>query len=187
MTKIAILSSHNGSGFDAIYNAVASKKLHLEIALVISNNTDAAVLEKAKSRGISNYLINAKQVTHPDAKIFKLLQKYDVEYIFLSGYMKKIPLQIIQNFKVINSHPSLLPKYGGAGMYGRYVHEAVIANNESRSGATLHFVEEVYDSGKIILQKDIKLAEDETVDSLESKIKILEADVIVAGLQLCLN
>ena len=187
MKRIAILASHNGSGFDAIYNAVASKKLNLEIALIISNNTNATVLQKANARGISNYLINAKQVTHPDEEIFRLLQKYNVEYIFLSGYMKKIPLQILQNFKVINSHPSLLPNYGGAGMYGRYVHEAVIENQESKSGATLHFVEEVYDSGEIILQKDIELAEDETVDSLESRIKTLESEVIVEGLQLCLN
>ncbi len=187
MTKIAILASYNGSGFDAIYNAVANKKLNLEIAVVISNNTDAGALKKAQQRGISNYLVNAKQVVDPDEEIFRLLQVYHVKYIFLSGYMKKIPLQIIQNFKVINSHPSLLPKYGGIGMYGRYVHEAVIANKEGQSGATLHFVEEIYDSGKIILQKDIQLAKNETVDSLESRIKILESEVIVAGLQVCLN
>jgi len=187
MKKIAILASHNGSGFDAIYAAIAKKELDIEIVVVISNNTNAGALDKAKQRGISNYLVNAKQTTNPDEEIFRLLQKYKVEYLFLSGYMKKIPLQILQNFKVINSHPSLLPKFGGGGMYGRFVHEAVIANKERWSGATLHYVEEIYDSGEIILQKSIKLVKGETVDSLENRIKALESEVIVAGLQVCLN
>lgn len=187
MDKIAILSSHNGSGFDAIFHAVAANKLQLEIALVISNNTNAAVLQKAKQRGIKSYLINAKLFKDPDTEILQLLQKHRVKYVFLSGYMKKIPRKIIQNFQIINSHPSLLPKYGGEGMYGRYVHEAVITNQEKQSGATLHFVEEVYDSGEIILQKAIELREDESVETLESRIKELEAEVIVEGLQRCLS
>ena len=187
MKNLAILASHNGSGFDAIYKAVELKKLHCNISLVISNNTNAKVLQKAKDASLQNYLVNAKLYANPDEKIYELLVQNNVEYIFLSGYMKKLPAKITQNFKVINSHPSLLPKYGGEGMYGRFVHEAIIKNKEKGSGVTIHYVNEVYDSGEIILQKEMQLSENETVDSLEKSIKQLEASAIVEGIQKCLN
>ncbi len=187
MKNLAILASHNGSGFDAIYKAIQEKKLSCNIALVISNNTHAKVLQKAKDAALKNHLVNTKHYENPDEKIYELLKQNDIEYIFLSGYMKKLSVKITQNFQVINSHPSLLPQYGGVGMYGRYVHEAVIANKEHKSGVTLHYVDEVYDSGEIILQKELQLSRDETVDSLEKKIKQLEASTIVEGLQRCLN
>jgi phosphoribosylglycinamide formyltransferase-1 len=101
--------------------------------------------------------------------------------------MKKVPLKVTNNFKIINSHPALLPNYGGAGMYGRYVHEAVIKNQEKMSGVTIHEVNENYDEGEIILQKSLTLCENETVESLEKKIKALEKSTIVEGLQKCLN
>ena len=93
--------------------------------------------------------------------------------------MKKISSSLSKNFKILNSHPALLPKYGGAGMYGRFVHEAVIHNKERESGVTIHEVNENYDEGKIILQESIDLDENETVDSLESKVKNLEQKAIV--------
>ena len=97
--------------------------------------------------------------------------------------MKKVGANITQNFKVINSHPALLPNYGGAGMYGRFVHEAVIKNGEKMSGVTLHEVDENYDEGKIILQKKLSLVKDETANSLEAKIKELEKIAIVEAFQ----
>ena len=187
MDKIAIFASHNGSGFEAILEAIACKKLHLKIAFVVSNNTDAPVLQKAKYANIPAYLVNSKHYNDPDKKIYQLLKKHSCKYIFLSGYMKKIPANITKNFHVINSHPSLLPNYGGNGMYGRYVHEAVIANMESKSGVTIHYVNEFYDDGKIILQKELTLSKNENVDSLEQKIKKLEKVAIVEGLIKCLN
>ena len=187
MKKIAILASHNGSGFDAIYTAIQAEKLQLEIVLVISNNTDAKILQKAQSAGLRNFLVNSKHFDNPDEKIYELLLKHKAEYIFLSGYMKKIPSKIIQTFKVINSHPSLLPKYGGEGMYGRFVHEAVIANKEDKSGLTIHYVDEVYDSGEIILQKELVIKPQESVDSLERKIKAMESIAIVEALTKCLK
>ena len=101
--------------------------------------------------------------------------------------MKKLPVKITQEFKVFNSHPALLPNYGGEGMYGRFVHEAIIQNKEPKSGVTFHEVNEIYDNGKIILQKEISLHHDESVESLEEKIKALEALTIVEGFGLCLN
>ncbi len=179
MTKIAILASHNGSGFDALYDAFKNNILDIEIVLVISNNTNAKVLEKAKDKNIDSFVVNNKLYNDVDKEIFNLLKKYECEYIFLSGYMKKISLSLTNNFKILNSHPALLPKYGGEGMYGRFVHEAVIKNKEKISGSTIHMVNENYDEGEIILQKSLTLQENETVDSLETKIKELEKKAIV--------
>jgi phosphoribosylglycinamide formyltransferase-1 len=187
MKNLAVFASHNGSGLDAIYEAIEDKRLHCNIALVISNNTNAVALQKAKDYGIPHYLVNAANSDNPDEKIMTLLKQHNCEYIFLSGYMKKVPLKVTNNFKIINSHPALLPNYGGAGMYGRYVHEAVIKNKEKRSGVTIHEVNENYDEGKIILQKSLTLYEHETVESLETRIKALEKIAIVEGLQKCLN
>jgi phosphoribosylglycinamide formyltransferase-1 len=187
MKNIAILASHNGSGFDALYNAQLTKTLDININLVISNNTNAVALENAAKRSIDNFLINAKTQQDPDEAMYDLLKKYKCEFIFLSGYMKKIPSNITQEFKVVNSHPALLPKYGGSGMYGRLVHEAVIQNKEICSGVTIHEVNEEYDEGKIILQKELLLLPDETVESLEEKIKELETIAIVEGFAECLK
>jgi phosphoribosylglycinamide formyltransferase-1 len=187
MEKIAILASYNGSGFEAIYHAVAAKKLSLQIALVISNNSNATVLEKAKRFGIETHLVNKARFENPDEKIYELLMEHGCKYVFLSGYMKKLSPLLTQNFSIINSHPALLPKFGGEGMYGRHVHEAVIAAKESISGVTIHEVNENYDEGKIILQKELRLDENETVQTLEERIKALEKESIVEALALCLN
>jgi len=187
MKNIAVFASHNGSGLDAIVKAVREKILPLNITLVVSNNTEAKVLQKAKDYGLTCKLINAKTHNNPDDALYQLLKEHDCEYIFLSGYMKKIPSILTCNFKIINSHPSLLPKYGGAGMYGRFVHEAVIKNNERKSGVTIHEVNEHYDDGKIILQKSLQISPEDNVNTLEKKIKSLEKKAIVEGLALCLK
>jgi phosphoribosylglycinamide formyltransferase-1 len=187
MQKIAILASHNGSGFEAIYNAIQAKELELEIPLVISNNSNANALHKANKFNINAITVNKSTDENPDEKIYKLLKENSCKYVFLSGYMKKLSPLITDNFIVINSHPSLLPKFGGSGMYGRFVHEAVIAAKESQSGVTIHEVNENYDEGKIILQNKLQILSNETVDSLESKIKTLEKKSIIEALKLCLK
>ncbi|MEA2049617.1 MAG: phosphoribosylglycinamide formyltransferase [Campylobacterota bacterium] len=187
MTKIAIFSSHNGSGFEALYEASIKKELDIEIGVIISNNSAANVLKKAKNLDIPNYIVNDKVCDNVENRLVELLKEYRCEYIFLSGYMKKISPLITNNYKVINSHPALLPAYGGAGMYGKYVHEAVVANKEKNSGVTIHEVNENYDEGAIILQNSLTLDENETPESLETKIKALEKITIVQGFQKCLN
>ncbi len=189
MKNIAIFASHNGSGFDAILEAIKAKELNLNIALVVSNNTDAPVLTKAKANAIAHYLVNAKTGSNTTTTLHELLLQHNCKYIFLSGYMKKLDAQITQNFSVLNSHPSLLPSYGGNGMYGHRVHEAVIRNKEPMSGVSIHEVNEEYDSGKIILQKSLSLQKDETATSLETKIKALEKVAIVEALReyLCIS
>jgi len=187
MTKIAILASHNGSGFEALYEASKNNLVDLEIVLIISNNQDANILAKAKAFGLESYVVNNKLYDNSDDRIHELLKLYQCDFVFLSGYMKKISSTLTKNFHIINSHPSLLPAYGGNGMYGRFVHEAVIKNKEKISGVTIHEVNENYDEGKIILQKKLILAQDETVENLETKIKQLEQKVIIEAFQKLLN
>ncbi|RXK12762.1 phosphoribosylglycinamide formyltransferase [Halarcobacter mediterraneus] len=183
MKRIGILSSHNGSGFDAIQKACEEKILDAQVVLIISNNTNANVLKKAEVKNIPNFVVNNNKFPNEnlDEKITQLMEKFKVDYIFLSGYMKKIEENLVKKFenKIINSHPALLPKFGGKGMYGINVHKAVIEAGEKKSGCTVHFVNENYDEGKFILQKELILKENETVDSLEEKIKLLERETIV--------
>ncbi|MDF1877798.1 phosphoribosylglycinamide formyltransferase [Sulfurimonas sp. SAG-AH-194-L11] len=187
MKNIAIFSSHNGSGFDTILAAIKEKKLPINISLVISNNTNSPVLQKATQNKINNYIVNQNNCDDVNIKLTELLKQNRCEYIFLAGYMKKLGPIITDNFKVLNTHPALLPKHGGSGMYGKYVHQAVIEAKESISGVTIHEVNAEYDSGEIILQKELKLAENETVESLQAKIKELEKVAIVEGLVKYLN
>ena len=182
--KIGILASYNGSGFETIQKAIIEKKLNAKVVVVITNNTNAGVLEKAESYNIPYFIINDKRYPGQDIddKIARLLLEFDCDYIFLSGYMKKIGSKLLSVFpnKIINTHPALLPSiYGGVGMYGRFVHEAIIKNAEKKSGVTIHYINEVYDEGEIILTKELEIASNETVDSLENKIKNLEKEAIV--------
>ncbi|WP_419671216.1 phosphoribosylglycinamide formyltransferase [Aliarcobacter butzleri] len=184
MTKIGILASYNGSGFETIQKAIENKILDAKVVVVITNNTNAGVLEKAESYDIPYFIINDKRYPGQDIddKITRLLLEFGCDYIFLSGYMKKIESKLLKAYpnKIINTHPAILPSiYGGVGMYGRFVHEAVIKNGEKESGVTIHFVNEVYDEGEKILVKKLKLEENETVDTLEEKIKNLEKEAIV--------
>lgn len=187
MDNIAIFASHNGTIFDTLYDASLKKELFINIALVISNNRNAHVLEKAKDKHIPNFVVNNILHNDPDMIINDLLKEYNVKYIVLAGYMKKISPFLANKFFIINSHPALLPKYGGKGMYGRFVHEAVLKNNDKISGVTIHKVNENYDEGEIICQKTIQIDSDETVESLENKIKELEKTTMVEALKLCLK
>ena len=188
MKKIGILASYNGSGFETIQKAILDKKLDAKVVVVITNNTNAGVLQKAESYNIPYFIINDKRYPEQniDDKIARLLVEFECDYIFLSGYMKKIGLDILNTFpnKIINTHPAILPSiYGGKGMYGKFVHEAVIKNGEKKSGVTIHYVNEVYDEGEKILVKELQIAQDETVDSLESRIKELESVAIIEAFE----
>ncbi len=185
MTKVAILASHNGSGFDTLYKN--AKVLGISIEIVISNNSNSLALKNAKDRSIECHLVNSKTAKDPDQKIYDLIKNKSCSVIYLSGYMKKISTGLTKDFKVINSHPSLLPKYGGKGMYGRFVHEAVLNNGEKVSGCSLHYVNDVYDDGEIILQNSVTISPNETAESLETKVKQLESKTIVEGFKKCLK
>jgi len=187
MKKIGILSSHNGSGYVTIDEACKAGQLNAEVVVVISNNSNANVISRAQDRDTPTYVINDKLFPNEnlDKKITDLLMEYNCDYIFLSGYMKKLETKLITTFenRIINSHPALLPNYGGKGMYGRFVHEAVINANEKKSGVTIHFVNEEYDKGEFILQNSLKIEEGCSVEELENNIKELESKSIVEAFQ----
>ncbi len=188
MKKIGILASHNGSGFENIKKACNNGTLNADVVCIITNNSNAGVLEKAKEYDVPSFVINSKIYPNInlDEKIAKQFLQYNCDYIFCSGYMKMISIDLLKYFenKIVNTHPALLPSiYGGKGMYGRFVHEAVIKNKEKQSGVTIHFVNEVYDDGEIILTKSLDLDENETVESLESRIKNLESKAIIEAFE----
>lgn len=184
MKRIGILASYNGSGFQTIQKAIDEKILDAKVVVVISNNSNANVLETAESFNIPNFVINDKRYPGQDCddKIARLLLEFECDYVFCSGYMKMIGPKLVNAFenKIINTHPAILPsQYGGKGMYGRYVHEAVIKNGEKKSGVTIHYVNEKYDDGEIILTKELFLDQNETPETLENRIKQLESIAIV--------
>ncbi|PRM89802.1 phosphoribosylglycinamide formyltransferase [Aliarcobacter cryaerophilus] len=184
MKKIGILASYNGSGFETIQKAIEDGILNAKVEVIITNNSNAGVLEKASKYGIKSFVINKNLFPNEnlDLKIAQTLKEFECDYIFLSGYMKKIEENLLKTFpnKIINTHPAILPSiYGGAGMYGSFVHEAVIKNGEKKSGVTIHYVNENYDEGEKILIKELKLEKDETAQTLENKIKELEKTAIV--------
>ena len=179
---IALFASHNGSILESLNKYLQTTQDSIQ--LIITNNSNANVLNKAKSFNIDSCIVNNSLYENPDQKILELLQEYECNFIILAGYMKKISPSVIKNYTIINSHPALLPKFGGKGMYGRYVHEAVINNKEKTSGVTIHYVNENYDEGALILQKEINLDSNETVGSLEKKIKKLEQIALIEALQI---
>lgn len=191
MKKIGILASYNGSGFETIQKAIDQGILDAKVCVIITNNSNAGVLEKASKYGIESFVINKNLFPDEnlDLKISQTLKKFDCDYIFLSGYMKKIEENLLKTFphKIINTHPAILPSiYGGAGMYGSFVHEAVVKNGEKKSGVTIHYIDENYDEGETILIKELELASDETAESLENRIKELEKTAIVEAFKIVL-
>ena len=182
--KIGILASYNGSGFETIQNAIDDGILDAKVCVIITNNSNAGVLEKAKKYNIDSFIVNKNLFPNDnlDLKITNILKSYECDYIFLSGFMKKIEENLLKTFpkRVINTHPAILPSiYGGAGMYGSFVHEAIVKNGEKKSGCTIHFIDENYDEGETILIKELELRKNETAQSLENRIKELEKIAIV--------
>ena len=182
--KIGILASYNGSGFETIQNAIDDGILDAKVSVIITNNSNAGVLQKAEKYNIDSFVVNKNLFPNDnlDLKITNILKNYECDYIFLSGFMKKIEENLLKTFpkRVINTHPAILPSiYGGAGMYGSFVHEAVVKNGEKKSGCTIHFIDENYDEGETILIKELELRKNETAQSLENRIKELEKIAIV--------
>ena len=153
------------------------------IRVVISNNSTAGILAIARANNIPVEHISEKKFSNEDAFVEQLLatlHRHEVNFIVLAGYMKRVPRRIISEFKnnIINVHPALLPKFGGQGMYGVHVHDAVIAANEKYSGATVHVVDEEYDRGAIVLQKKVAVERNDTAETLAAKILKIEHEIV---------
>ena len=173
MVRIAIFASGNGTNAENLIRHFGQKQGVASIS-VYTNNPNAFVIERARKHGIETKLISKKEFYEGQTLIG--LQSSSIDFILLAGFLWLIPASIVQHFKnrMINIHPSLLPKYGGKGMYGKHVHEAVLANGESHSGITIHLVDEEFDRGEILFQHAVQLQPGETVETLEKKIHQLE-------------
>ena len=173
MKRLSIFVSGNGTNLQRIAEYFANNP-EVEIDNVVCNNPKAYSIERAKNLGIPLRMIT-KQEFNSNAFVEEM-QSLNIDLIVLAGFLWKVPEALIKAFpkRIVNIHPALLPKYGGKGFYGEHVHEAVVAANEVQSGITVHYVNELYDSGEIILQARVSLDANETPDSLAAKIHQLE-------------
>ena len=185
--RLGFLASHGGSNMQAILDACAEWRLDAVPCVVVSNNSESTALQRARRVGIPSYHISG--VTHPgaaeDAEILRVFAQHGVDTVILAGYMKKLGPTTLARFRnrIINTHPALLPKYGGKGFYGRRVHQAVIDAGDLESGATVHIVDAEYDSGPILAQVRVPVREDDTVEDLEERVKVAERKLIVETLR----
>jgi phosphoribosylglycinamide formyltransferase 1 len=175
MIQIAIFASGAGSNGKEIIEYLSKTNSRSAVTLVVCNKADAGILKIAKEHKIPAILIDKEKFFRGNGYVDEL-KAAGIDFIVLAGFLWKIPPCLIKAYrkKMINIHPALLPKYGGKGMYGRFVHEAIIANKEKESGITIHYVDEVYDNGQIVLQATCLVSEDETPESLANKIQVLE-------------
>lgn len=172
--KIVVFASGNGSNALNIMSFFREKD-EIEVSLLISNRQDAPIVEKAKNQGVEVLVLDNEAVSD-GGQLIEICQGRGIDFVILAGYLRKIPLSFVRYYdnKIINIHPSLLPKYGGKGMYGDYVHKAVLDNKETNSGITIHFVNEEFDKGEIIAQFACEVEHDETIEQLRNKIHLLE-------------
>jgi phosphoribosylglycinamide formyltransferase 1 len=185
--NIAFFASHNGSNMQAIVDACKDGRLQAKPCVVISNNSNAEALQRAQNEGIPHYHMSSR--THPNAdqldnEILAVLHRHQAELIVLAGYMRQLGQKTLSHYqgRIINIHPALLPKYGGVGVYGMHLHEAVLAAGESETGVTVHLVDEEYDHGAIIAQCRLLVKEDDTAVTLAQRVLECEHRFLVETL-----
>ena len=174
MKKVAILASGSGTNAENIIKYFSGSS-SVKIVVVLSNKSDAGVHVRARNLGVSSFSFSNAEFKE-GTEVLKKLDEFDADFIVLAGFLAMIPPVIINKYdnKIINIHPALLPKYGGKGMYGHYVHEAVMAAKETETGITIHYVNERYDEGKVIFQASFPILPEDTVGDVEAKIHELE-------------
>jgi phosphoribosylglycinamide formyltransferase-1 len=172
--RIAIFASGSGTNAERIMSYFKDSDLG-EVSIVLSNKADAGVLERTARFDVTTRVFD-RETFYNSNEIPDLLTRLEIDLVVLAGFLWLIPPELIRAFpeRMINIHPALLPKYGGKGMYGRHVHEAVLANGEKKSGISIHYVNEVYDDGKIILQKTCEVKPGDSPESLAERIHELE-------------
>lgn len=174
MKNIAILASGNGSNAENIINYYRNNST-IYVKLIITDNPNAFVIERAKQLGVSCIYLTRSSIRNGN-ELLEILKENRIDWVVLAGFLMLIPKNVIDEFKnkIINIHPALLPKYGGKGMYGIYVHKKVIENGDNISGITIHYVNESYDEGDIIFQKSCDVAPYDNEETLAQKIHELE-------------
>jgi len=177
--KIAVFASGRGSNYEAIQKQIDTGQINGQTVCVISDRAKPTVFEKAAARNIPTHSINRKQFKTGDdyvEHLLKILAGYETDLIVLAGYLKLIPAPVVKAYyhRMINIHPALLPNFGGKGYYGMNVHRAVVEAGVNATGITIHFVDEHYDNGNVILQKEVKVEPDDTPEMVSEKVLKLE-------------
>ena len=170
--RIALFASGSGTNAQNIIEYFSENE-SIVVDSLWSNNPDAFALERAKKCGISTFVFSREEFRNT-SKVVEELQKRKVNLIVLAGFLWLIPANLIHNFRIINIHPALLPKYGGKGMYGMNVHKAVVENKDSESGISIHFVNEKYDEGEIIFQAKCTVSPTDLPEDVANKVHQLE-------------
>jgi phosphoribosylglycinamide formyltransferase-1 len=172
-TNLVILASGNGTNAERLISYFERSET-IQVSAVLSNKKDAYALTRARNFGVASEAFSREEFL--SERFFAILKSYNADYIILAGFLWKIPDYLIKAFlnKIINIHPSLLPKHGGKGMFGAHIHEAVISEGESVSGITIHLVNEHYDEGRILFQASCDISAGDSADSLAEKIHHLE-------------
>lgn len=188
MKKISFLASHGGSAARTIIQAIESKTIHAAVGIVITNNRDSVIYDWCVQNNITVHHISGK--THPDEvekdkTIHALLSEAKADLVVLSGYMKKIgpiTLTAFEN-RMMNIHPSLLPKHGGHGLYSDSVHESVLKSGDAESGATVHLINAEYDEGPMLLQHRVPVLANDTVQTLKARVQAIEGKLYVDAIK----
>ncbi|MES2132172.1 MAG: phosphoribosylglycinamide formyltransferase [Bacteroidota bacterium] len=177
MKNVAIFASGEGTNAENIFEYFKNDK-RIKIKLVVTNIDTAGVIKRAESYKKNVQIISKEALYEYTTQIIEFLRTEEIDIIVLAGFLLKIPEQFIKAFpnRIVNIHPALLPKYGGKGMYGMNVHRAVIEKKETESGITVHYVNEEYDKGEIILQATCAIEEGDTAEMLEQKVRKLELE-----------
>lgn len=187
--NLCVIASGKGSNLKAIIKASEKKIIDSKVVVVISNNSGSEALQTARKNKIPAIHLSAKlfqSQSEFDSALLELLRKCKIDLVCLAGYLKKLSPRVVKSYKnkIINIHPALLPAFGGDGMFGVKVHQSVIDSGNKISGVTVHFVDEEYDKGKIILQKRINIKKNEDAVSLEKRIRRIEHKIYPKAIRL---
>ena len=187
--RLAVFASGKGSNLGAILQHIDAGELDAAVVLVVCNRSSAGALQIAAEHKITGVHLSpahfSDEATYSE-HLLALLREHDIELIALAGYLKKIPLQVVRAYRhrILNIHPALLPSFGGPGLYGSYVHQAVLDHGCKVSGATVHLVDEEYDTGPPLLQECVPVLDDDTVETLAARVLVVEHRIYSQAIQL---
>lgn len=187
MMTIGVLASHTGTTLQAVIDACQDGRIAARVGVVISNNQDAEALRRAEKSGIPAQCVSRRTCPDPDdldELIARILHDHGADVVLLAGYLRKIGPGTLRAFegRILNVHPSLLPRHGGQGMFGRAVHEAVLASRDRVTGASVHIVTANYDEGPVVSQREVAVDPDDDADSLSAKVRVIERALVVETL-----
>jgi len=191
-SRLSVWASGSGSNLERIVSACRNKEIPAAVVLVISDRAWILALERAAKLLLPSQVVSRKNYESEGAHaqaLLELLKKHQIDLICLAGYLTKVPDKVVRAYRgrIINIHPALLPKFGGKGFYGENVHEAVLAAKEKESGATVHYVDEEYDHGSIILQQKVPVLPADTPETLAQRVHQVEYEIYPQAIKLVLE